>query len=146
MDFEEFITYFPKDEHSELFDSRRVISAIVQNHQFIKRSSLEPRVIVAIDEILKSKDAETSLHCACELMDVSRLRGARSIDIISTTLDPGVILLEKTTSNRPVVMVPLPALYSIKLIIPKSLHRLLALRVGGVYKYYGRLSTEPYIL
>jgi hypothetical protein len=93
-----------------------------------------PRVIIFLDEILKARNPDESLHLVCEFMEIfSGSDLCKSVDVLSTTLDPEVIINLGTKSNRRASVAPLPAFRNIRKLFPDSdVAYHLAIRAGGV--------------
>ena len=129
IDFEDFCKIIKLTDFSDHYYAFR---AVIGQYQVVHGITEPIRVLLAIDELLKSTIPAETLQKACRLMEKVDSVGVKSVNVISTTLDAEVILNEQTQSHRKVVMAPLPALHNLFELFPNDAERVLAFRLGGV--------------
>jgi hypothetical protein len=76
------------------------------------------RLMIFIDEVIKSRDAQKMLSLICPMMEET-FEGFKTVNVLSTTLDPLTLNRLTTESNRIVVAHSLTALDKIEFMFGK---------------------------
>lgn len=111
------------------------ISAIEKHYRQWKKRAEKSRIVIFVDEAIKSDDPSIVLSTLCSCMDEIS-SDWKSFDVISTTLMDTMLKNAVSVSNRPLEFIPMPALVSINKLFPPAKNKnatIVAHHLGGVW-------------
>ncbi len=129
-DFDNFYRVGSKLDSLRFVDD--VLQAIAYQYQKAHAFSELPRIVIFIDELMKSPDPQDALQAACPMMEYTGMVNWQSLSIVSSSLDPNLLLDQRRSFQRPVEVLPLPGIHSLSKLFPKIEDRMLAFELGGV--------------